>query len=137
MIEIGEVKETKGNIATVIVNKKDECSKCGLCAFPKNASSIEIRCYNEVDAKKGDLVEIEKKESGKLLGALLVFLVPLLLIGVAVLIGLLAIGNELFIPLIAVGLIVIWFVVLGLIDKKLKTLKSFTSKILSIKTKAE
>lgn len=132
MIEIGKVKTTKGNLATVVVDKKDECSKCGMCAFPKNSSSIEINCFNEVGAQEGDTVKVEMHGRGKLMGAILVFLIPLLLIGVSVLLGLALIGNELYIPLIAVGLIIAWYLVLALIDKKLKGLKSFTSKILGI-----
>ena len=51
MVEQGVVTAVKGNRATVRVDKKDECSKCGMCLFPKGASSI-------------DLLENAKKELG-------------------------------------------------------------------------
>lgn len=132
MREIGIVKKTDSKNATVVISKKDECSKCGMCAFPKNASQMEVRCSNEIGAKEGDVVKIERKENGKILGALLVFLIPIILIGVSVLVGILLLKNEILIPIIAIVLIILWFVVLAITDKKLKKLSGFTSVILSV-----
>lgn len=132
MVEIGEVNKVEKGYATVKLSRKEQCSKCGLCFFPKNADSILVRCENKAQAKVGDMVKIQSEGKGKLLGAILVFLVPLILIGISTLISILAIGNELFIPLIAVALIIIWYAVLSAIDKKLKNLKGFRSVILEV-----
>ena len=132
MTEQGIVTQVKKGKAKVKVNKKDECSKCGLCLFPKGAESIEFTADNSLNAKEGDEVIISREKDGKFLAIVLVFLVPLLLVGVAVALGIAVIGNEILIPVIAVGLIVIWYTALSLLDKKIKTLNSFIFKIIKI-----
>ena len=125
MREQGKVVKVAEKTATVRVDKKDECSKCGMCLFPKNASHIDFEVQNDLGVLEGDNVLIGTKKEGKLLGALLVFLVPLILIGAGLLIGLLAIKNELWALGISLGLVVVWFCVLALIDKKLKKSMGF------------
>ena len=132
MKEIATVKETKENIATVYLEKKDECSKCGMCIFPKNAKGVDITALNNVGAKEGDKVIIEVKDEGKLTGIFLAFIVPLLLIGVAFLINALFIKNELWTLAIAVGLVVLWYIALSFIDKKLKFNSKYGTEILSV-----
>lgn len=132
MVEQGVVTAVKGNRATVRVDKKDECSKCGMCLFPKGASSIDFDAQNPLDAKEGDAVIIQTEREGKLLSTLLVFLVPLLLIGVAILVGYLLKLGEIYIVCIAIGLIIVWFLVLALIDKRLKKSINFSPKIIKI-----
>ncbi len=133
MREQGVVTAVEKNKAIVKVDKKDECSKCGMCLFPKNASSVEFTAVNGLGAKVGDTVVIETEKDGKFLGSILAFLVPLLLIGLAVLINGLFIKNDLWLMLLAVGLVVVWYLVLALIDKRLKKLLAFSHKIIEIK----
>lgn len=132
MTELGKVVAVKNGSATVKIDKKDECSKCGMCAFPKNASSISVNATNPVDAKEGDEVIIEREEKGKLLGALLAFLVPLFLIGICVFIGYVLIKSEIWILILSVISVALWYTILALIDKKLATLSGFSSKIVKI-----
>ena len=136
MQEIGKVSKTEGKYAIVKVQKKDECSKCGMCLFPKNASEIEFRAKNNILAKEGDDVLINtSNERGKLVGILLVFLVPLLLFGLAVLIEKLFIKNEIFILPISIGLIVVWFFMLSFIDKKIAKNDKYVCEIIEILNK--
>lgn len=136
MQEIGKVSKIEGKYAIVKVQKKDECSKCGMCLFPKNASEIEFRAKNTLLAKEGDDVLINtSNERGKLVGILLVFLVPLLLIGLAVLIEKLFIKNEIFILPISIGLIVVWFFMLSFIDKKIAKNDKYVCEIIEILNK--
>lgn len=133
MQEIGKVSKIEGKYAIVKVQKKDECSKCGMCLFPKNASEIEFRAKNTLSAKENDDVLINtSNERGKLVGMLLVFLVPLLLIGIAVLIEKLFIKNEIFILPISIGLIVVWFFMLSIIDKKIAKNDKYVCEIIEI-----
>ena len=111
MTEQGVVVKTNKNIATVKIDKKDECSKCGMCLFPKNASSIEFTAQNDLDAKVGDTVIIESKKDYKLLGAILVFLIPLLLIGISALVTYLFIGNEIWMVILSVISIILWYTI--------------------------
>ena len=136
MQEIGKVSKTEGKYAIVKVQKKDECSKCGMCLFPKNASEIEFRAKNTLSAKENDDVLINtSNERGKLVGMLLVFLVPLLLIGLAVLIEKLFIKNEIFILPISIVLIVVWFFILSIIDKKIAKNDKYVCEIIEILNK--
>ena len=137
MIEVGIVTECKGNRATVKVDKKEECSKCGMCLFPKNASSIEITAQNDLGARVGDTVIIESKKDYKLLGAILVFLIPLLLIGLSALITYLFIGNEIWLVILSVISIILWYTILAVIDKRLKKLSGGVHIIVSILKKGE
>ena len=133
MQETGLVTEIKNNFATVRIDKKDECSKCGMCLFPKGAGYTEVSATNGVGAKQGDSVIIEMHESGKLLGAILVFLIPLLLIGVSAVIGLVIIKWELSVLILSLALIIMWYAVLAIVDKKLGKKSRFAHKIVRIK----
>lgn len=132
MKEIGIVTSVSDNTAIVKVDKKSECDKCGMCLFPKNASSIEFRAQNALDVKVDDTVIIETKADAKMLGAVLVFLVPLLLIGLSALISYLVIKVEIWTLILSVLLIVAWFAVLSVIDKKLKKTKKFNPVVIQI-----
>ena len=143
MKEFGIVTAVDKNRATVKVDKKDECSKCGMCLFPKGANAVEFNAKNDLDAKVGDKVLIETEKDGKLIGAILAFLVPLILIGISALIGYLVIKSEIWILILSLVLIIAWYVVLSLIDKKIGKTVSFSPKIIKIinitteKTKGE
>ncbi|MBQ9735038.1 MAG: SoxR reducing system RseC family protein [Clostridia bacterium] len=132
MRELGVITEVTDGSAKVSVDKKTECDKCGMCLFPKGASKIEFDAKNSVGGLVGDTVEIETERDGKLLGAILVFLVPLILIGLSALIGYLIINSELSVLIMSLCLIVAWFAVLSLIDKKLKKTVSFSPVIIRI-----
>ncbi len=137
MIENGVVVRTHNQQANVKIDKKAECSSCGMCLFPKNADSVEISALNKVDAKVGDTVMIERKEGAKLLGAVLAFLIPLILIGLAVAITYLFLKNEIWIALLSVIFIVLWYTILAIIDKRLKNSVQFRAEIISIIKKGE
>ena len=129
MEETGRVFKTDKNFATVRVEKKDECAKCGMCAFPKNAGYTEFYASNAVGAKAGDEVKIKTSDRGKFLGTLLVFGVPLLLIALAAVITFTAIKNEIFVLVLSAGFIAAWYTVLAVLDKKFRALKTFSSEI--------
>ena len=132
MKEVAIVKTLHGNNATVSIDKKDECSKCGLCMFPKNATTIEVFSTNPINAKQGDKVIVERKENGKSLAMILVFLVPLILILLSGVLAYLVIGKEIFMLILSVASLVLWFCILPLIDKKLKKTQRFASEIIMI-----
>lgn len=120
MKEIGIVSKIQKDIATVKVDKKDECSKCGMCLFPQGVNAITFSANNKVGAKLGDTVVIERYADGGLLSALLVFLVPLILIGVSVFLGLCIIKWQLSVLILSLSLIILWYIILSKIDKILK-----------------
>ena len=132
MTEKGTVTEVTKTFAVVSVDKKAECAGCGLCLFKNGANKTEFFASNRVGAKIGDTVIVERSESGKLFGAMLAFLIPLILIGLAVGINYLFINNEIWIPILSVIFIAVWFFLLALFDKKLKFIGAFRSEITEI-----
>ena len=137
MTESGKVVKTEGKYATVRIDKKDECGKCGMCLFAANASYTEMRARNDAGAAVGDEAVVETAESGKTLSAVLVFLVPLLLIVLAAAIGLFIIGKEIWILLLSLIFIISWYTILGLFDKKLRKSDKFCARIVRITAKGE
>lgn len=137
MRETGVVTEIKGKTAIVKVDKKSECDKCGMCLFPKGADGITFNANNEVNAKIGDTVVIEREKDGKLLGAILVFLIPLILIGLASVLAYTIIKKEIFVLILSVVFIAVWYMVLAIIDKNLNKRIGYSTKIVSIVKKAE
>ena len=132
MKEAGLVVSIDGEYASVKVDKKDECSKCGMCLSPKNADSIEIRAENSFGVAVGDTVVIETQEETKLLGALLTFLVPLVLIGISALITYFFIKIEIWMLILSVISIILWYTILAVIDKKLKNSQRFCAKVVAV-----
>lgn len=132
MREVGKVIAVKGNFATVSVQKRDECSKCGLCLFPKNASTVEFNAHNSLNAKVEDDVIIETVERTKFLGIVLAFLVPLVLIGAMVLVSFAFPNAEIWIVIASVILITLWYTILVFIDKVLAKNKKFATTIVEI-----
>lgn len=132
MREIGKVTEVDGKRAIVRVDKKDECSKCGMCLFPKNANHVEFPTENALGAKVNDLVEIETTKDAKLLGAVLVFLIPLILIGLSALLTYLFSISEIWTLIFSVIFIILWYTILAVIDKSLKNKTNFCPRIVGI-----
>ncbi len=132
MREQGIVERTDKNFASVKVQKKDECSKCGMCLFPKNADSVLLTVFNSVGAKEGDSVIIETKSDSKLLGAVLAFLVPLILILLSVVISITVIKKEIYGLILSVFSVAVWYLILPVIDKKLKKSKKFCAETILI-----
>ena len=120
MKEVGIVSKIQKDIATVEVDKKDECSKCGMCLFPQGVNAITFNANNKVGAKLGDTVVIERYADGGFLSAVLVFLVPLILIGLSVFLGLCIIKWQLSVLILSLSLIILWYIILSKIDKILK-----------------
>ena len=137
MREVGTVLQTKGDYAEVKVDKKDACSKCGMCLFSGNVNHTVMSCVNKIGAQKDQQVVIDILGKGKLLGIFLVFIIPLILIGVSVLVSLLVIKNELWTILISIASVVLWYVLLIPIDKKIKKRSGFCPSIIEIIDKGE
>lgn len=132
MRERGVVTEIRGKTSVVSVDKKDECSRCGLCLFKEGTNKTEFFVKSEDGVNVGDTVEIERSESGKFSGVILAFFVPLLLIGLAVAINYLFIKSEIWILVLSIVFIAVWYVILAFLDKRLKTSAVFNARIVSV-----
>lgn len=137
MKEFVIVTRADGEEATVKLDKKSECSRCGMCTFPKNAESVELKAENSIGAKEGDTVLIEREKDGRLSAALLVFAVPLVLIGIAAAIALLVIKKEIWILFLSLIFLFSWYTILAAVDKKLQKSSGFRWRVVQIVCKGE
>lgn len=132
MVEIGEVIKTEKGNATVSFERKTACDNCGMCAFNKDDMKVKLILKNDVNAKVGDVVEVSMGDRFVLMSAVIVYLIPLVLVGLGILIGTLCkLEYYLQIILAAVGF-VLGFVISAFIDKKLKKKKKYSPTITSI-----
>ena len=130
MTEVGKVVKQNKSFVTVRVNRKSSCDKCGLCAFKPGMLHVDIKLQNEHDCTVGDEVEIEISDKSVVKIAFLVYLVPLLIGGLAFLIAFLCKANEVwqFVTfIVATGL---GFLPLILIDKSFMKDKKAQPKII-------
>ena len=131
MTERGTVISVDGGIK-VRIEKKTECGKCGMCAFPGSASHIDVTVKSDIEVKAGDTVTVEISDGGKFLGALFAFGVPLVLIVACVLLGTLVFNNDTVTAVSSIMSVVVWWIVLHFIDKLLAKNRRFISKITAV-----
>lgn len=132
MVESGEVVKTEKNYAVVRIDRKNECSKCGMCGMKAGMNSIDCKAKNEMNASVGDTVLISTEKNASLLSSLLIFLLPLVLIAGEIAVCYVLKAEELWILLICVGTLALWFVLLALIDKKLAKIRGFCPTVIKI-----
>lgn len=88
MKEVGKVISVDGHRVRVEVEKTSACSGCGKCghiSFGEN--SLMVEAAYEGDIRPGDLVELEISDSDYLRLSFLLYLLPLISLGVGYLVG--------------------------------------------------
>ncbi|MBZ4646621.1 MAG: sigma-E factor negative regulatory protein RseC [Petroclostridium sp.] len=139
MEQVGRVVKTEGRMAEIQIQRTTACSgdcgKCSGCA----PTSLTVKASNEVNAKVGQMVKIDTSTSNVLLAAFGVYIVPIVLLIATymtvygyITLNSLPIDAE-FMGIIA-GLIVlvISFIIIRFIDKKLAKSNKFELKIKKI-----
>ena len=127
----GTVIRTNGDTATVSIRKTSacshDCSECQTCTAPV----FETEVYNSVGAAPGDRVVIEADTGKILLLSLLVYMFPVILfICAAVVCEAMAVGGGVT-ALTFMCMAAVWFLVIRLANKKIKT----QNVIVSVKSK--
>lgn len=131
MTERGVVSKIKGNKATVQFERHSACDKCHMCAVTKDTMKVEVTLDNTLGANVGDFVEVEMGERYVLTAAAIVYVIPLVLIGVGI--GLGTLINELAQVLMGLGGLVVGFVIAILLDKLvIRKKKGFAPRMKSI-----
>ncbi|MEQ8176433.1 MAG: SoxR reducing system RseC family protein [Syntrophomonadaceae bacterium] len=80
----GVVIESNGETAKVRCSVHSDCENCGVCPG-SNAMIIDVT--DEVGARVGEQVLIESKENNMLLAAFMMFVLPLLAVGLGIYLG--------------------------------------------------
>lgn len=131
MTERGVVSKIKGNKATVQFERHSACDKCHMCAVTKDTMKVEVTLDNTLGANVGDFVEVEMGERYVLTAAAIVYVIPLVLIGVGI--GLGTLISELAQVLMALGGLIIGFAIAILLDKfVIRKKKGFSPRMKSI-----
>lgn len=80
MKETGVVLKTDGETAVVSVKRKSACGdNCAMCTSACTAESHRAKVINELGAKAGDTVILDADSSKVLKGALVLYLLPVVL----------------------------------------------------------
>ena len=82
MTERGVVTKVKGKKATVQFDRKSACDSCHMCAVTRDGMKVQIVIENTLDANVGDFVSVQMGERFVLTAALIVYIIPLVLVGI-------------------------------------------------------
>ena len=132
MIEKGEVIKVDKKNVVVSFERKTECDKCGMCAFGKDDMKVKVTLKNNVDAKIGDIVEVSMGDKFVLASAIIVYLIPIVLIGIFLGIAVFLKLSEIVQIVLALTGFVLGFIISSVVDKLIKNKKSFSPKITKI-----
>lgn len=115
MTERGVVTKVKGKKATVQFDRKSACDSCHMCAVTRDGMKVQIVIENTLDANVGDFVSVQMGERFVLTAALIVYIIPLVLVGIGVGVG--SLLSELVQVLLAVGGLIAGFLIAFLLDR--------------------
>ena len=131
MKERAEVLKTDKNIATVKIERNSECASCKMCGFKKDSAFVKVRATNNIGAKKGDSVIIELQKDNRLAASFLVYIVPLFFAFAGLLIGKFT-GSEVWAFFLCLIMLVLGYIIIAFIDKKLSQKKGYSPEIVQI-----
>ncbi len=114
MLERGVVAKVKGNKATVRFDRKSACDSCHMCAVTKDGMKVEVVVENKLHAVVGDFVSVEMGEKFVLTAALIVYIIPLILVGIGIGVG--SLFSETVQIILAMSGLVLGFVIAFLLD---------------------
>lgn len=127
MEQVGYVRRVINNTAEVEVRRISGCGGgCSSCGGTCNAPSIIVSIENSINAKQGDFIEIKAKPKNIIKYALIVYMIPFIMLVVGMSLGvkwfqIKGIDNyEIYGFLIGILFLVISFIILKLIDKRIK-----------------
>lgn len=89
MVEIGRVSKlhTAGKYVRVEFTRREDCEKCGMCMKHKDSMTVSLNVRNTLGAVVGDEVSIEMRDGFILKSAFIVYLLPIILVGLTLFLG--------------------------------------------------
>jgi len=115
MTERGVVSKLKGKYCTVEFDRRSACDECHMCSVTKDKKKVEIYVENTLGAKEGQFVEIEMGEKYVLTAAAIVYVIPIILIGIGLGCGTLI--SDLASLLLGLGGLVLGFVIAFILER--------------------
>lgn len=137
MREVGEVIKTEGNRAVVRIMRSSACKHCGACSFGENRDEMLLTLPNSLNAKPGDMVELDLESVHLLKASAITYLIPLaaLIAGVIlgyVLGGHLAVDRQLIGALLGLVFTALAFVIIRALDPVFKRSSNFTPSMVAV-----
>jgi sigma-E factor negative regulatory protein RseC len=132
------VVSNRGEKAKVSIMRTSACDHCRACSVSSGGRPIHVWAKNPLNAKSGEVVEIELENSAFLSATFIAYTVPLIALLLGILIGYklaLTLGIGLYeIFALAIGIITmgIGFVAVRIFNKRAETDERYTSNIVSI-----
>lgn len=125
MKEIGVVhKVTKSGFAVVRFDRKLACENCNMCFKPREENYVELRVENKLNAVEGNRVAVEMGKRAVLTASFWVYVVPLVLVGIAVLCTY-KLANEWIAIGVSLATLIVSFTGLIFVDRFYKKKKGF------------
>jgi len=138
--QIGFVSKVEGDFVQVDIKRASSCGdNCGSCGSSCNIPGLRINVKNDLGAKLGDFVEVEMSTKSILNSAFIVYMIPLIMMILGISLGAYIFKTmgyknyEIFGMLAGVFSLVISFMLLKIIDKRVKENKSLTFEMVKIK----
>lgn len=139
MNKTGYVVSTSGQKAYIDVRRTSACGdKCSSCGGGCDVPSLRVEAENSVGAKSGDFVELGMSTKAVLKSAFIVYVIPLIMLVVGIVSGIeiakkIGMKNYESIGLLS-GLVLLFvsFIMIRIIDKKIKDNKDLKVEIIKI-----
>lgn len=87
MTEYGQVVEIKNNIAYVKFRRTSACGSCKACGMLSGQNEIIVEVANDLNAKIGDLVEVNIKMKKAIKASAIAYVFPLIMLIMGVFFG--------------------------------------------------
>ena len=131
MNKFGIVTKCEKDFAFVRITRDSMCGdNCGSCNLCGN-KNIEIKAINSKGAKPSDRVEMDMPEKSGFSASFLAYGMPMLILIAGIIIGAVLGYAEIF-GVISIGIIVLWYIILMVLEKNKKYAQGLTPEIIKI-----
>jgi len=136
MNRVGKIVNCSKGFAIVEMNRTTACSGCTGCGNEDDDSGdMQIRVLNEIDAHKGDIVEINMDTQNVLLAAFIAYGLPFIALIIGIVGGQLVFKNELISALTGFGFLGLTYFIISLNEKKFHLSEKYVPSIIKIHQK--
>ncbi|HEY8443300.1 MAG TPA: SoxR reducing system RseC family protein [Clostridia bacterium] len=130
MLELGKVTAVMDDQVQVQFKRTSACDKCGLCSGA--GGNVTLTLKNDLNAKEGDIVEVEISHKAVTLSYLIVFGIPILTLLLGVIIASAASFSELYSIVTAAAALLVGFLIVFVLDKVFAQKDKFAPKIIRV-----
>ncbi|MDO4543538.1 MAG: SoxR reducing system RseC family protein [Clostridia bacterium] len=134
LVHIGTVTEVSEGRARVRFTRTAACKRCGAC-LSAGDKEMETCADDKVGVKVGDRVVVSLKSSSMLIATTLCYAIPLALLLIGTYIG--SLFSDVWAVCLGLGSCAVSYIILRLIERRLRNSRRFTPIINSIVTEED